>query len=320
VLKISSSPLLAGAKKLLGFAGSDQIKADISENNLVLHQQALQKLEILNQKMIEIDHERSSGSEFLGYVKIKISLEQGSPEYQNLQHSAEMLQVGLRSQNSFLKISQIEGQFFSSKQQEFYQFVFEQIHIEQDLESFKAALQTELDRIVPLLRTDDGRIAMQSYLDEINKIASHRMGLKLFASFKTCDLTDFSTLKTVADIASTIHQQKLLDISVIRGLVVEKFGIFEKLSPVIGISKEHNNPETYARILQFMGLQDKYADSYLKFQELLVILQKWEKSFKSIAFIRQSFDPNQYKIPAEFIAPIPGHDIYKKYCSLLPKK
>lgn len=73
MLRISSSPILAGAKKLLGFSDSGQIKANISENSLAIHQQALEELEILNQKMIAIDHERLSGSEFLGYVKIKIS-------------------------------------------------------------------------------------------------------------------------------------------------------------------------------------------------------------------------------------------------------
>lgn len=139
-------------------------------------------------------------------------------------------------------------------------------------------------------------------------------------SFKACDLTDFSTLKTVADISSTVNKQTLLDLSAIRVLVAERFEIFEKLGPVIGLSKEQNHQETYAQILQFIGLQDKYADSYIKFQELLIVLQEWEKSLQSLTVIRQSFDPEQYQIPPEFSVHIPGSNIYKKYHSLLPKK
>ncbi len=316
MLKISSSPLLAGAKKLVGW----QSKADISEDSLFLHDRELQHLEAAHQQMISIDSERLSSQEFLSYAKIKASVERGQEEHKNLQQTAQLLQVGLVSQNSFLKISQVEAQFFSSKQQEFYRFIVEQIHAEQDLESFRTNIQGELDRILPLLNTQEGQVAMQSYRDEINKIASHEMGLQLFACFKERDLTDFSTLQTVAEITSTMSKQNLLNLSIIHSMVIDKFHVFEKLGSVLGIQTEQNLPETHARILQFMGLQEKYAHSFIKFKELLIVLQRWEKSYKSVIAIRQSFDPEKYKIPKEFNAGVPGGNIYKKYQSFLVAK
>jgi hypothetical protein len=317
MLKISSSPLLAGAKKLLGISLSGQPKTNISEDSLFLHDRELQKLESLHQQMLGIDDERLSNQEFLSYAKIKYSIERGHDEHKNLQHTAQLLQVGLISQNSFLKISQVEAQFFSSKQQELYRFIISQIHVEQGLESFKANIQGELDRILPLLNTEEGKLAMQSYLNEINKIASHEMGLQLFACFKERDLTDFSTLQTVAEITSTMSKQSLFNISIIHSMVLDKFHVFEKLGSVLGIPAEQNLPATHARILQFMGLQEKYANSFIKFKELLIVLQQWEKSYQSVVSIRQSFDPEKYKIPKEFNAQVAGGNIYKKYQSFL---
>jgi hypothetical protein len=314
MLKISSSPLLAGAKKLLGISLSGQPKTNISEDSLFLHDRELQKLESLHQQMLGIDDERLSNQEFLSYAKIKYSIERGHDEHKNLQ---QLLQVGLISQNSFLKISQVEAQFFSSKQQELYRFIISQIHVEQGLESFKANIQGELDRILPLLNTEEGKLAMQSYLNEINKIASHEMGLQLFACFKERDLTDFSTLQTVAEITSTMSKQSLFNISIIHSMVLDKFHVFEKLGSVLGIPAEQNLPATHARILQFMGLQEKYANSFIKFKELLIVLQQWEKSYQSVVSIRQSFDPEKYKIPKEFNAQVAGGNIYKKYQSFL---
>jgi hypothetical protein len=320
MLKLSSSPLLNGAKKLFHITWGGQPKATVSGDSLFLHDRELQRLEDLHQKIVGINDERLSNQEFLVYAKIKISIEQGQNEHKALQHTATLLQVGLASQNSFLKISQVEAQFFSSKQQELYRFIMDQIHVEQSLEAFKAAVQEELSRILPLLNTEAGKTAMQSYFDEINKIANHELGLELFARFKERDLTDFSILKTVADITNTINKQNLFKLPTIHSMVIDKFHIFEKLGPVLDIKTEDNLPETHARILQFMGLQEKYAHSFIKFTELLLILKEWEKSYTSIVNIRQSFDPEKYKIPQEFSKVIAGGDIYKKYRSFIPAK
>ena len=97
-----------------------------------------------------------------------------------------------------------------------------------------------------------------------------------------------------------------------------KYDVFEKLGPIIGVPDEYNRPETYAKILQYIGLKDKHEDAYQKFQAFLLLMKKWETYCKTVANVRQKYDPQQYRLPKSFTTVIPATDLYEKYKDSLP--
>ena len=85
------------------------------------------------------------------------------------------------------------------------------------------------------------------------------------------------------------------------------------------MADEYNRPETYAKILQYIGLKDKHEDAYQKFQSFLVLMKKWETYCKTVANVRQKYDPQQYRLPKSFSTVIPATELYEKYKDSLPE-
>lgn len=96
-------------------------------------------------------------------------------------------------------------------------------------------------------------------------------------------------------------------------LVIENYEVFEKLAPILSISKAESSPAVYARILQIIGLIERHADAYIKLEQLVELLKKWEKLHQSITMVRQEYTSDKYTIPQEFKEKIPGLNVYQKY-------
>ena len=292
-------------------------KPQVPEGTVFLHGRAFKDLEKLAQQVGRINSEKFGNNEFLLFVKIKQSIEKGIEEYQNLNHRAELLKVAIATQSSFLKIEQIELRFRSRNQQEFYQFVADSLTQDLDKAKFRDRVKRKLAEIIPLINTEEGRNALQSYLNEIDKISRHKLGLKLLSLFKKYQLEDFTILKRVSDIVNQFKGHDLLTPKQLVSSVINDYEIFEKLGFIIGVSDSENSPETYANILQHIGLISRHEKSYEKFEQLLKALNKWEKPYKTVVMIRQQYKASEYRLPQEFHQEIPGLNIYKKYEKLL---
>ena len=97
-----------------------------------------------------------------------------------------------------------------------------------------------------------------------------------------------------------------------------KYDIFEKLGPIIGVTEEYNRPETYAKMLQYVGLKAHHEESYQKFQEFLVLIKKWGTHYQTVNNVRQKYNAKEYRLPKKFTATIPGVEIYTKYKDIQP--
>ena len=97
-----------------------------------------------------------------------------------------------------------------------------------------------------------------------------------------------------------------------------KYDIFEKLGPIIGVTEEYNRPETYAKMLQYVGLKAHHEESYQKFQEFLVLIKKWGTHYQTVNNVRQKYNAKEYRLPKKFTATIPGVEIYTKYKDIHP--
>lgn len=168
-----------------------------------------------------------------------------------------------------------------------------------------------------MMRTEEGRTALQSYLKELYTLSEHELGLKLLSLFKQYQLTDFSVLKTISDIVDSLEKKDLHDL---KGLVVTvkvNYEVFEKLGQIIGVPRSKSEPNTYGKIIQYIGLTYKYQTSYSKFQELVVLLSEWQKHYQSVIGVRQEYPVGEYKQPKDFAQEIPGMNLYLKYKNYL---
>ncbi|WP_373542495.1 hypothetical protein [Chamaesiphon sp.] len=96
-------------------------------------------------------------------------------------------------------------------------------------------------------------------------------------------------------------------------LVMVKYDVFEKLGPIVGIPEQYNRPETYSKMLQYIGLKSRHESSYQKFQEFLLLLQQWEIHYQTILNVRAKYAAKEYRLPKEFTDRAPGFALYQKY-------
>jgi hypothetical protein len=285
----------------------------VPEGTVFLHDRSFKELLSLARRAERVDSEKFGNQEFLLFLQLKKAGEKGTKEEQQLHYSVELLRVAIATKNSFLRVEQTELRYRSTKQQEFYQFVLDTIAEEPDKDKFRDKVKKKLAEILPLLNTEEGRDALQSYLKEVNIISEHEFGLKLFALFKQYQLADFTILKNISDLVNQLQGYDLLAPKKLVILVIESYEVFEKLAPIIGIPGENQAPENYVPILQYMGLINRYQDAYKKFQELIKILKQWQKPYDALKLIREEYTADQYRIPPEFTQEIPGLNVYKKY-------
>lgn len=296
-------------------------KQAIPDNIRFIHSRSLGELKELGKTLNSIDHDKFSSEEFRLFLKIKMALENGDNEYQKIHNSVKLLEAALAAQASYLSLEQTELRFRSTKQQEFYNFVFNLLLSENlDKTKFRDSTKKKLSEVLPLLNTEEGRSALHSYLKDLNTLSEHEFGLKLLALFKQYNLTDFSILKSVAETVNQLERKNLFDLKSLNVLVMVNYDVFEKLGPILGLSTMECTPETFARMLQYLGLMQRHAVSFSKFQDLMKILQKWFKPYHSVITIREEYPLKKYHQPGEFTEELAGVNIYKKYQSYVENK
>lgn len=289
------------------------IKLPISERSEGLHDLAFEKLTALAAKAETVDSEKFGSQEFLAYVRLEYAMGKGTVGFEHLTKSAELLRVGIKSKNAFLKIEQTEVGFRGTKQNQFYDQVQSLLSQKLDKASFLAQTNAKMEALLPQLKSTEGKNAMQSYLQQLELIGQHELGLQLLSLFKQYQLSNYSVLQTISEIVASLSRQEVYDLKSLAALVAADQATFEKLGQIIGLPQEKRTPETYSILLQYLALSEKYQVAYAKFQQLTVILEQWIQYKETVIAIRQEYSPKEYKQPKKFRLTLPGVEIYDKY-------
>jgi hypothetical protein len=223
-----------------------------------------------------------------------MALKRGDNQYQKLDLSVKLLEAAIAAQASYLSLEQTELRFRSSAQQEFYNYVAGILKQNLETNKFKELIKKKISETLPILNTEEGREALQSYLKYLNTIAEHEFGLKLLSLFKEYQLTDFSIIRTVAETVNKLERKSLFDLKELSVLVMVDYDVFEKLGPILGFTRNERTPETYARMLQVIGLEKRHQISFVKFKELITLLKKWYKPYHSVTTIREEYPSEKY--------------------------
>lgn len=298
---------------VLALLGDKYGKPKVPDSAVDLHKKTFRKLMNLGNKITRIDNEKFGREEFTIYLKLRDKVEAGTAEYKKLCQSIKYLEVAIAAQSSYIKLESTELRYRSRKQQEFYNFVTENISDDIDKDKFRILVKKKLAEIVPLVSSEEGRNALKSYLQEINKISQHDLGLKLLALFKKYQLADFTILRKVSDIVERVNAQDVISEKSLTVIVLENYDTLKKLAPTIQIEEEDISPETFTKILQYMGLVRRHEKSYTQFKDLLKTLNKWQEACESLTLVRKQYSNGEYRLPEEFRAKVPGKKVYRKY-------
>lgn len=333
-------------KKIVSFLNKDissltqnnSAKENISENSINLHNQALGEAKVLTSIAKTIDKPIFLQSDFQYYLKIKSFFASNQEPYQGLENSAELLRLAVKAQANFLKIEQTELRYRSTKQQEYYEFVlnfleekFGESDNKNDLgknqiiakkkqenkyspNEFKQQIRAKLEEIKPTIKSEQGKEALEDYTQSLESLAEEKdIGLKLLYLFKKFNLTDFSVLRVISDMVTYLQDKNMQNMKGMEDLVLKNQDIFLKLGRIIGVPKTKENPETYARLLQYLGLSKKHEQTREQFIKLIQVLKPWQGFYKTITDIREQYPAHQYNLPEQFTQEIPGLSIYEKY-------
>ena len=292
-------------------------KPSIPERSLNLHNNSLKEIIRVGNKAEKINDEKFSSDEFKTLILYKIDVARGLEGYKELNYKVELLRAAIIAQKSFLKLESTELRYRSRRQQQFYQYIADNLSENIDKEAFTKKVKEKQAELLPLINTEQGREAIHAYAKEINDIGKHELGLKLLALFKKYDLKDFSIIRDISEIVEGIPGHNLLEPKKLIFTVKEYYDVFEKIAPILELSQEESSASTYARILQIVGLMYRHGDSYEQFKELIRLLRKWEQLNETITMVREQFNSREYSIPPEFKKEIPGKSAYEQYADYL---
>ncbi|MGK7930673.1 MAG: hypothetical protein AB4041_04475 [Microcystaceae cyanobacterium] len=305
-------PITAVQEIITSFVGGSA-KPEIPEAVMILHQRDMMDLRVFAKTAEAIDDEKFCNEEFLQYARLKYSIARGLNGYEGLEHSIELLQVAIEAKDSFIAIDQTELRYRAMSQQELYKCVEEQLIEVKNKQTFHKIVFDKLEEVLPKVKTEEGKEALEKYSKHLERLSEHQLGLKLLSLFKTYELADYSVLQVISQILQKLRKQDTLNEAHLLRIVKANYLIFEKLRKIIGLSPAQSSPETYTKILHYIALSHRHALSYNQFDELLTVLRQWVKPYRVVERIRNDHPRNQYKRPKIFSEPIPGVEIYQKY-------
>lgn len=208
-------------------------KEEIPESTVIIYQDSISQMKNIGALMRTIDSEKFTGREFISFLAINAQVSKDNGSFEGLKSSLDLLRVALETKDSFLKIEQIESRYRGYAQQDFYDYIYELLQQDLDLSEFKKLVEAEVAQIIPKVKTEEGKATIQSYCNELDILAKNRLGLKLLALFKEYDMSNFSLLKTVAEIADSFYDKNLNSIKEFMVIVQINTEIFLKLGQII---------------------------------------------------------------------------------------
>jgi hypothetical protein len=298
-----------------GFTG----KEEIPESTQAIYRDRFNSLKNVSVMVKAIDNDKFTSQEFVNFLTINYQLEENSGSYEGLKDSIDLLRVALETKESFLKIEATETRYLSYAQQEFYEYIFVLLQKNYSVEEFQELVERKLIDIMPKIKSDEGKEAIQAYFHSLEIVCKDKLGLKLLYLFKQYDLSNFALLRTVAEIADTFYDKNLESLREFMVVVQVNVDMFLKLGQIIQVPNSKNKPETYALMLQYVALRKRHSQSFGQFQSLLGLLKQWENLYHPLIAIRQEYPPEEFKQPPIFTEEIPGLGIYNKYESHLSK-
>lgn len=285
---------------------------EIPELALSLHDTELEELVKIEPTLRMLDNDQYT-SEFLCFMKIKYKLENNLDEYKGLQTFIKIFSFAIKHINDFRTIRRMELDFQDQNQVDLYEFIEDQLNNNSDPILFKTLVTEEIEQLLAMITNEATQKALLSYQAALNKIMVTQIGLNLLLLFKKYQVSDYAIFSIINSILKQFKQQDLTNLKALVMIVKVNYDELDKLGKLIGIHHNEEEVITYAKIIQYIALSNRYEILIYRFQQLLDIINKWYKHYQTVLEIRQKYPSHKYKISPKFIETIPGESIYFKY-------
>ncbi|AFZ46396.1 hypothetical protein Cyast_0416 [Cyanobacterium stanieri PCC 7202] len=314
---IGNQSLVSHIKNIIGNLFSS--KEEIPSETIALYQHSLEQTKNIGRFIERIDKDKFTSAEFLKFYRMNIQVKNNSGDFEGLKNSLELLQVALDTKDCFLKIEQTESRYFGYAQQDFYQYVYDLLSKQLEPDIFKEKVLEEMEEVIKKVKTEEGKLSLQSYYEQLDILSKNKLGLTLLMLFKAYDLSDFSLLRNVAEIADNFYNKDLDSLKEFNIVVQVNVDKFLRLGKIIKVPRDKNNPQTYALFLQYIALRHRYSKTFFEFQQLLKLLKDWEVFYDNMMTIKKEYPSSTYKQPKTFSSEIVALDVYKKYQKYVEK-
>lgn len=252
--------------------------------------------------------------EFQNFIQIKSAFVEGVSDYRDLNHSIILLRIAIELKDSFFKIEDTEMCYRSKAQQDFYQEIFDLLDKKVSQLEFKERVRHKLNKVLSEIKTEEGKEALKGYVQSLDFLArQNELALKLFYLFKKYNFYSFSILRTISEMVVELHNKNIQDLNSLAMLVKNNYEMFEKLGKIIELPAQKRQIQSYAIMLQYLVLRQKYQETYVQFQRLIELLIDWHTAYKTLLHIRQQYPNTEYQVSEELTREIPGLTLYNKY-------
>ncbi len=307
-----NQPILGKASMTERIAGLVS-QQTVSESEVLKHKQVMDSMTILINKVQKLKSQQFSDPKFIDFVKIQSELSRTQDDRNSLMLAAELLAAGIESKDIFLDIQATEARYRNTASQKIYDAVHGLFHRNLEPAAFMVALNKKTADVLADIETDSLKQAMHQYLGQIDHLSQGRFSFQFFTLFQSSQEADYAVLKTASELIDTCKQGDRHDVDQLNRQVRIQYSFFEKLGRILGIPAHKRLPETYARLIQYVALNDQYKQFYPQFRQVLILLEKWHKHYTKAISIRQQFHPDEYKLPKEFKQDLPGVEVYEYF-------
>ncbi|ACA98794.1 MULTISPECIES: hypothetical protein [Cyanophyceae] len=286
-------------------------KKSVPEKVVLAHRKYNREIRAKAWHVQRIELNKFDNEDFLTYAKMRVLIEKELGEFKGLKRIIQFLELALTAAESYLLISETELQFRSPLQKSIYKFI-SQVLATQDHQTVIAILHKKVWPLLDRIKTDKGRIVLQEYLKAIDNVAQYPDGLELLRLFKQATYS-YTVLRAISSISKTLTKSDTYDVTQLSLHIRDNQDVFNHLTEILQIPAEHDNPRSYARMLQFIAFKYRYQKNDIEFQELLQRLRDWQLPYLNIVDLRREYSAQDYSLPQAFKEPIPAVDIYEKY-------
>lgn len=277
-----------------------------------LHNTEMEEIGKIAPTVNMLDNSRYSQN-FIFYRKLKHKVENYLDEYRDIHQFVEILHFALHHIHDFHVVNRIELDYKGKSQYELYNFISQQLSINPDPILFINSVENEMKRVINLEMNHSIKEALEKYEKALLNIGKEEIGVNLLSMFKRYKSVKYTIFDILFNLLKELKKQDLQNKELINSVVETHFSELEEMANFIGIPKEMDYHDTLTKIIQYLALNHKYHSRNYRFGQLLENLTKWQKHYKCIIEVREQYPRYSYKLPEEFMQPIPAENIYLKY-------
>lgn len=289
----------------------------VSPEAIALYRERFQQISDIASRTQSLYRSKFGSAEFLSFVRLNQDFQDRSGPYHELKPALALLQAGIGAHQAFTNLEQIEFNHRGKRFNEFYSFVESLCHQRVQATTFRRQTQAKFQDLFPILKSQEGKLALKRYHSYLERIASNDLSLNLLYAFKKYQFQGYNIFRKLADIVKDLRCSDILSQDSLSLKIITHFESFDKLGLILGIPSRQQTLETYGLLFQYIALSEKHARAFEQFKSLVDQLQHWYEVQVQLVTIRQQYPPQTYRYPKLLRQELPGQKLYNQYAAYL---